>query len=324
MRILHQSCHLIGQTPCDPTDMAKLIEQAGRTCYKSESKITDDSSVGFVQRMIKSGHHSVLEHSNIVFKVALDVYNDDELIIMLGERMAFHQIEVVGNEYVYINGNLRAWIDTFKDQIAKASLLYDMHYLFEVTFGFLFGADHSGVTPSVAGINVVMDEHEIPIRLRKYMTRHITNRAMTHEMVRHRIDSAYSQESQRYVANDENINFIIPIWADDLVPSSINTNILNKKETGIWLNSMEAFEKVYHALRSIGLKPQQCREVLPNSCKTEIVTTRGFEAWIWFFHLRNDKAADPQMMDLAGGTMIQFLNTINDFKCYYKNNNKSK
>jgi len=44
-------------------DALKLIEVAGRTCYKSEDKITDDSAVTFAEKILKLGHHSVLEHA---------------------------------------------------------------------------------------------------------------------------------------------------------------------------------------------------------------------------------------------------------------------
>ena len=50
------------------TDLFKRIELAGRTCYKSHDKITDDSAYPFYQRMVKSGHLSVIEHSNIIVR----------------------------------------------------------------------------------------------------------------------------------------------------------------------------------------------------------------------------------------------------------------
>lgn len=46
----------------------KQIEIAGRTCYKSEDKMTDDSAEGFVNRMIKSGHGAMLEHGTVYLK----------------------------------------------------------------------------------------------------------------------------------------------------------------------------------------------------------------------------------------------------------------
>ena len=51
----------------------KQIELAGRTCYKSEDKITEDSAKGFVKRMIESGHNAMLEHGTVYLRVP---YND--------------------------------------------------------------------------------------------------------------------------------------------------------------------------------------------------------------------------------------------------------
>lgn len=45
--------------------MYEIIESAGRTCYKSEDKITEDSAEEFVNRMIKSGHGAMLEHATV-------------------------------------------------------------------------------------------------------------------------------------------------------------------------------------------------------------------------------------------------------------------
>lgn len=47
----------------------KQIELAGRTCYKSEDKITEDSAKSFVDRMIKSHHLSVLEHGTVYLRI---------------------------------------------------------------------------------------------------------------------------------------------------------------------------------------------------------------------------------------------------------------
>lgn len=57
-----------------------LIEKAGRTCYKSEDKITPHSADNFVQKMIKSGHHSVIEHSMLTIKFIIDRGVSHELV----------------------------------------------------------------------------------------------------------------------------------------------------------------------------------------------------------------------------------------------------
>lgn len=58
----------------------ELIERAGRTCYKSEDKITSGSAVDFVQRVSKLGHESVLEHSAMTVKIICDRGVSHELV----------------------------------------------------------------------------------------------------------------------------------------------------------------------------------------------------------------------------------------------------
>jgi thymidylate synthase (FAD) len=50
-------------------DAEKLIEKAGRTCYLSFDKITEDSTEKFIRMLIKSGHESVLEHAYATFRI---------------------------------------------------------------------------------------------------------------------------------------------------------------------------------------------------------------------------------------------------------------
>jgi thymidylate synthase (FAD) len=53
-------------------EMIRRIERAGRTCYKSEDKITDESASGFVKMIIARGHESVLEHEKISVRIICD------------------------------------------------------------------------------------------------------------------------------------------------------------------------------------------------------------------------------------------------------------
>ena len=52
----------------------KQIEKAGRVCYKSEDKITEDSAKPFVDRMVKSGHGAMLEHGTVYLKIPIEEY----------------------------------------------------------------------------------------------------------------------------------------------------------------------------------------------------------------------------------------------------------
>ena len=56
----------------DGESILKKIELAGRVCYKSEDKITDTSAREFIKKIIKSGHHSVIEHEKVTVRIICD------------------------------------------------------------------------------------------------------------------------------------------------------------------------------------------------------------------------------------------------------------
>lgn len=63
----------------------KVIEKAGRICYRSENKITEDSAKPFVDRMVKSDHGAMLEHGTVYLYVPYDYYNTPDDIEELEE-----------------------------------------------------------------------------------------------------------------------------------------------------------------------------------------------------------------------------------------------
>ncbi len=64
----------------DAEKLMKNIEIAGRTCYKSEDKITSSSASQFVRMLIKRGHESVLEHEKITVRFVCDRGVSHELV----------------------------------------------------------------------------------------------------------------------------------------------------------------------------------------------------------------------------------------------------
>lgn len=56
----------------DPDRIYKAIERAGRTCYKSEDKITENSAEKFIRMILKRGHESVIEHEKVSVRVICD------------------------------------------------------------------------------------------------------------------------------------------------------------------------------------------------------------------------------------------------------------
>lgn len=74
MKLIKPSFEIIEQQP-GILGLYKQIELAGRTCYKSEDKITPDSAAAFVDRMIKSGHGAMLEHGTVYLHIPDDDIN---------------------------------------------------------------------------------------------------------------------------------------------------------------------------------------------------------------------------------------------------------
>ena len=70
MKIINASYHI--ETPIDGAEILKRIEKAGRTCYKSEDRITAESATAFVRMLIERGHESVLEHASITVRFVCD------------------------------------------------------------------------------------------------------------------------------------------------------------------------------------------------------------------------------------------------------------
>lgn len=141
--------------------------------------------------------------------------------------------------------------------------------------------------------------HESVLEHCSIMVRFITDRGVTHEIVRHRL-VAYTQESTRYCNYyKKGIQFIQPVF-------------WNKDDAAyqVWLMAMEQAEKYYNILMndSYNCSPQEARSVLPNSLKTEIVCTANIREWRHILKLRTSKAAHPQMRAL----MIPLLEELKE------------
>ena len=68
MKLINSSVEVIEPTGYTLQDIYEQIELAGRTCYKSEDKMTDTSAEDFVNRMIASKHYAMLEHGTVYLR----------------------------------------------------------------------------------------------------------------------------------------------------------------------------------------------------------------------------------------------------------------
>ena len=91
MKIIDQSVEVIYPRTLDEgVDELKRIELAGRNCWRSEGKITDDSYMSFIENLRKRGHESPLEFGHIILKI---VTGRDVLAEITRHRLASFAVE---------------------------------------------------------------------------------------------------------------------------------------------------------------------------------------------------------------------------------------
>ena len=105
------------------------IEIAGRTCYKSEDKITNDSARKFVRALVKSGHEAMIEHASMTVRFTVDRGVSHELVrhrlaswAQESQRYCAYNKEKFGNELTVIKpcfwtentAKYTAWLDAMK------------------------------------------------------------------------------------------------------------------------------------------------------------------------------------------------------------------
>ena len=165
--------------------------------------------------------------------------------------------------------------------------------------------------------NIIKSGHESVLEHVSFSVRFITNRGVSHEIVRHRI-AAYSQESTRYCNYSQKkfnkeLTFIKPIYFENKNNQEINNIIYNDfayNNYEKWVLTCKAIEENYFEMLDDGATPEEARSILPNSLKTEIVMTANLREWRHFFKLRTAKAAHPEMRELATMLFIEVKSLI--------------
>ena len=126
--------------------------------------------------------------------------------------------------------------------------------------------------------------------------RFVTDRGISHEIVRHRIAS-YSQESTRFVNYSENGRMG---GIQVIVPSTVRP-----ENRAIFIKGFEAAQHFYQAALDAGEPPQNARALLPTGTKTELVMTCNLREWRHFIAMRNAPDAHPDIRLLAGSVLTQ-------------------
>ena len=182
MKLIESKVEVIEQQP-GLEGVYKQIELAGRTCYKSEDKITEDSAKEFVDRMIKSKHGAMLEHGT-VYLTAYDDYAEDLLKYQTNKYSKCKSY----TEYLEDGKSIKVCVTTNLRVLVENNWLDDLKY-----------------------IGIPTEHHE-----KRITARFTCDRGVSHEIVRHRVMS-FAQESTRYCNYGKDkfgneVTFIKPTW----------------------------------------------------------------------------------------------------------------
>lgn len=287
MQLINQSYEIIPQAS-GLEGIYKQIEKAGRTCYKSEDKITEDSAEKFVERMINSKHTAMLEHGTIYLFAE---YNHESP----GSPIYKYRYNKYSKWNWSDNGE---YVTTNYRVLVENDWLDDLKYVCEPT-----------------------EYHE-----KRITVKFITNQGILREFTRHRVFS-FAVESTRYCNyskskfNNE-ITYIKPWWIKDVDINYFNCitkdncsrylALDTKKATigsFLYLAQLEESEKAYLSLLKDGLKPEEARGVLPLDTKCDMIMTGFVSDWEHFFNLRalgTTGKPHPQAKELAEPLMGEF------------------
>lgn len=276
MKILeNQEVQVISLGESTLEDAEKLVEIAGRTCYKSLDRITEGSAHKFVDRMISSNHTSTLEHATIYLKFHYEGQGGDLVYQFVNKKnVAKFSNVVTSKDYIYITTNYRVIVQNHLDKALQYMCAYEPgHHVQRIT-----------------------------VRL-------ITNLQILGEFTRHRTFS-FNVESTRYCNYskdkfDNDITFLRPKFGIYSKSSEA------MKE---WESAMEKIEYKYMKLAKLGATAQECAQVLPKATKVEMVMTATLPEWEAFFDLRlrgTTGAPHPQAKEAAQLIYDQFkMNNI--------------
>ena len=315
MKFIKPKFEILEQAP-EMDGMLKHIERCGRVCYRSEDKITEDSSEKFVERMKSLGHGSVIEHGTVYIKNFCDGTFLDGDYNNLGYKYDKNKYSKVASDYalsprgfyittnyrVILQGDYEAWDEALEHKFDK-NWLDDLQYQCEPT-----------------------EFHE-----KRVTVKFTTDIGISREFNRHRVNSV-SEQSTRYCnySKDKFGNEISVV-----PPTKVRSNAEKELKTGIdffsneynyfsamcgvvteitrdgddfttftdidtWLFANLTTQWAYMRLTNVfGWSAQEARSVLPLDTQTEFYHTAFVSDWKHFFELRCDSHAHPMARELA-------------------------
>lgn len=279
MKLIKQSFEILEQKDFSLIGIKKFIERCGRVCYKSEDRITDNSYEKFVNMLVKRDHARPLEFGTVHLKISSGMLFEEFLQDLVDYKLynpAWIKYKELP-EYTYITTNYRHYLQIIKK------------------------------CPYIAEYFTEQDNCYYPSRYTVHMTlsRGVMDEFRTHVGLSHLAESTRYCNYSKDKFNNE-IAFIIPDWVDSIKEGTYTKDYEFPPMWGHdnwmdseWFYAMCKAEKAYLTMTREYLTPQQAREVLPLSVKSELISCGFEDAWENFFYRRCANDAHPMAREIA-------------------------
>lgn len=264
-------------------DICTHIERCGRTCYKSENLITEETAVPFIQGILKSGHESVIEHANVIFSMP-NTEKNRQIFTMRDIRGLNVSLEKdtanQNKELIVVSGNIRALRDIARQYNVHDFLLTIGNPLFYIV---------ENASSSFECVKIESVQQSRFSEMHNYVTTHsVCDVGAYKDLTRHRLAS-FSIESTRFC------NYSKGKFGEELTmiePTNIEKGTEMYDE---WLSAVKRIEESYMKMASLGAKADQLRMLLPHSTKADMIMTANVVELKHMFSLRCHPAAHPSV-----------------------------
>lgn len=269
------------------------IERVGRICYKSEDKIEENSRFKFVDTVIKLGHNSVLEFGLVSVCFRFANYNE---AFRRTEYLRYNPYLRLSMTYspvnVTITTSLRVWLDIINEHpCGDIELNATSVFVEDQELNKIFTKRDVPVPNTYIHHTVIVPT---PLFHRRPLVKFTVSRAISHQIVRHRVCS-FMQESQRYCRYDKEMTFIEPLWVDSTDKSELFAD-----------DCENAFYRYGRRIQQ-GLKPQEARGCLPQDIKTELYVMTDIKEWKHMFSQRCAPGADSEIQRVMKPLQQEFI-----------------
>lgn len=266
-------------------DFFDKIAFVAHNCYQVADK-GHDANIDFVKRLIQSGHLAMIEHYRFTFEVSEARYHAFKELY--DPYYYLTEALIAGKKHFFVTSSLRPLLEATGDD-AKALAAYLSGALPEEV-RVLTPYPLSEEKPLLADPDSLRPDvpKEVYDAMR-FVTYHlITDRGVTHEIVRHR-PCSFAQESTRYCNYTKDkfsheLTFMKPLRYDEFKP--------------VYDAYFQKTAETYFALITAGEKPDEARAVLPNSLKASIMVSADVREWKHIFELRCSEYAHPDIRRL--------------------------